>query len=99
MVCRNIENKTEQNRTEHIFYFRHSYHENKVNVNWILTIYLYRTLETILINNHTIGVVRRVNVKQTGSAACENLVYLFLKRNSDPEPSSVLDFVEQLGSG
>ena len=36
-------------------------------LNLILTIYLYRTLETILINDHTIGVVRRVNVKQIGS--------------------------------
>ena len=32
-----------------------------------VTIYFYRTLEPILINDHTIGVVRRVNVKQIGS--------------------------------
>ena len=56
-------------------------------LNWILTIYLFHTLETILINDHTIGVARRVNVKQTGSAACEYLVYFFLKRN--PEPVAV----------
>ena len=40
-----------------------------------VTIYLYRTLEPIPINDHTIGVVRRMNVKQIGSAAVEYLVW------------------------
>ena len=62
-----------------------------------VTIYLNRTLEPILINDHTIGVVRRVNVKQIGSAACEYMVWPVLHicflngtRNQNRVPFDIL---------